>query len=95
MKPSEKQGLYHEKHISQRSRSFRVKTGLPAFHGYLKFKRIWTNVVVGTIKEENLKSETFFLSCFELATLKKILEDFDSRLLTWKNTEDLGKEKKI
>jgi len=93
MKPRDKIGLYVTLRNLKSYNTFRT-TGLPAYHGHLTLKRISTSVVIGEPKEEDLKTDIFRLSPFDLAKLKKLLENFDSRLLTWK-TEDLGEEKKL
>ena len=95
MKPSEKVGLYFTKYKLRAYNTFRFKTGLPAYHGYLTLKRISTSIVIGNIGEKDLKTQIFRLSPFDLAKLKELLKDFDSRLLAWKTTEDLEKEKRI
>lgn len=76
--PKDKLGLFFEKYTIEAPYSFTTH------HGHLKVTRVSTNLIVGTVKEEDLKTTIMGFSPFELARLKKLLKSFDTRRLAWK-----------
>lgn len=94
-KPSDKLGIFITKYILPASRTFRHSTGMPAYYGYLRLEQISTDVVLGTVKEEDLKRVVLGLSFANLARLKELLKDFDGRLNTWKTPESLDKRRRL
>lgn len=90
-----KLGLFVEPYTLPARNTFRHKTGLPAYHGYLKFTRNSTNVIVGKVTEDNINTTIFHLSPFDLAKLKTLLKDFDARLYTWKAHVKMSEERKF
>lgn len=79
----DKLGMFFKKSTMQQDRTFR-HDGLPAHYGYLTITQVSTNTIVGTITEDKLITRKMGFTPFELVRLKKLLKDFDMRLLTWK-----------
>lgn len=93
--PQKKIGLYYRKYSIREDHIFRTKTGLPATRGFLQLKRVFTSIVIGTVREKDLETKLFDLTPYDLVKLKRLLANFDSRLLTWKDMSDLDKEVKL
>jgi hypothetical protein len=57
--------------------------------GQLLITRQSSNVVCGNITPESITTQRFHLDASDLALLKKMLKDFDGRLMKWKNPREI------
>lgn len=58
-------------------------SGLPTWQGYLKITQNSTNIVVGTVHLEDVHTKIMAFSPYDLASLKRLLKNFDMRTLEW------------
>ena len=81
---TKKLGTFFKTSSIQNKRSF-DKDGFTVHEGYLRITRNFTNMISGTVEQEDIQTKIMGFSPYDLASLKKLLnKHFDGRYYQWK-----------